>query len=106
MKVCREGKGSRASAVLTHARSPHPKSKCPLLKERAAERVRYVRAAPGLINRAPPPSCSYPIVFEAVLEGALLTPAEFTAATAKYHVPDVRFSTRYVLSEAFVTEID
>ena len=49
---------------------------------------------------------NYPIVFEATLEGALLAPAEFKAATAKYHVPDVRFSTRYVLSEAFVTEID
>lgn len=45
------------------------------------------------------------IVFDAILDRGLSTPRLLTAATPKYHVPEVRFSTTYVLIEALLTEI-
>ena len=46
------------------------------------------------------------MVLEAKLESGLLTPAEFSATTVKYQVPELRFSTTYELIEELVKVTD
>jgi hypothetical protein len=46
------------------------------------------------------------MVLEAKFDNGLVTPAEFSATTVKYQVPEVRFSTTYEFTEGFFNVTD